>query len=203
MAVISIEERNVKPKGLKQTNIDETKVKSFFFDDDYALLNHLNNLQIPLKEESPTLFYPGCGADIFFPLIYIEKLFPQIKSITCIFVDREYCLNLLLTQLDDVNVSFAKKKNKVQFYWKHLHVTLEFIQADVFTMQLPSFDIYFERAFRIMKSEHPDFELNIHASLNPNGIIISDNGFQHVQLKRIDVPKELSGYKEMIIAVKP
>ena len=201
MNLISIEEREVLPKGLKQTTINEDKVKSYFFDGDYELLSALSTLSIPLNQDNPTLFYAGCGADIFFPLIYIEKLFKKLKSITCIFVDRENCLNLLLTQLDDVNVSFAQKKNIITFYWKHLLVTLEFIQADVFSIQFPSFDIYFERAFRIMKDEHPEYESKIFNALNKTGILISDSGFQFIP-NQVPVPKELSSYNEMIVGVK-
>jgi len=200
---ISLEEREVIPKGVQQTAVAEEKVQSFFFDDDYERLQLLNKINIQLNNSNPTLFYPGCGADIFFPLIYVEKLFPKLKKANFFFVDTQECLNLLLTQLDDVNVSFSQDKNIITFYWKHLLVTLEFIITDVFTMQLPSFDIYFERAFRIMKSEHPEYERWIFDALNPNGIIISDSGFQHLKLDQITAPKELSGYGEMVVAVKP
>lgn len=48
---------------------------------------------------------------------------------------------------------------------------------------------YFERAFSIMKSHHPEYEHKIFAKLKPNGVLISDSGFQGFPLEKIAVPK--------------
>ena len=78
---IFYEERNVTAKGLDPNNkINEDKLKSYIFKEDYNNLNLLNNIKIPLGKEEISLLYPGCGVDVLFPLIYLEKLFPQIKT---------------------------------------------------------------------------------------------------------------------------
>ncbi len=66
---------------------------------------------------------------------------------------------------------------------------------------LPTFDIYFERAFRIMRERHPEYEQKIVEKLNRGGILISDSGFQDTTLRKIMVPKELSAYGEMVLGV--
>ena len=75
---IFYEEKQVKAKGLDPNNkIDEEKLKSYIFTEDYQNLNLLNDIKIPLNKEEISLLYPGCGVDILFPLIYLEKLFPK------------------------------------------------------------------------------------------------------------------------------
>ncbi len=203
--LISYEERPVKAKGLhKLAQPSQEKLKEYFFPDDYqnlSLLSALPEIQYP---ENPTLFYPGCGADILFPLKYVELLFPRLRKITFILNDLDNNFGLIKTILDDVGVSFSEKKKTLKFYWNDILVDLEFIQGNVFEIlpHLPSFDIYFERAFRIMKDYHEGYEEQIYQKLNPGGILISDSGFQHLPLERIEVSRELSSYKEMIIGVK-
>ena len=83
-------------------------------------------------------------------------------------------------------------------------VELEFVEGNVFEIlnQLPYFDIYFERAFRIMKDSADGYENQVFSKLRPGGILISDSGFQHCSLKKLNVPRELSSYGEMIIGIK-
>ncbi len=204
--IISYEERPVKAKGLnKLAKPDQEKIQRYLFPDEYqniSLLTEIHRMEYP---ENPVLFYPGCGADILLPLKYVEILFPRSRNITFIFNDTDNNLGVIKTILDEVGVSFKeKKKNILQFYWNGILVHLKFIQGNVFQIiaGLPPFDIYFERAFRIMKDEHPEYENQIYQKLNSNGIIISDSGFQQLPLEKMDVSQELSAYKEMIIGVK-
>ena len=53
-----------------------------------------------------------------------------------------------------------------------------------------------------MKDSDPNYENKVFDSLNQGGVLISDSGFQKLDLERIDVPSELSSYKEMIIGKK-
>lgn len=204
--IISYEERPVKAKGLnKLAKPDQEKIQRYLFPDEYqniSLLTEMSRVEYP---ENPVFFYPGCGADILMPLKYVEILFPRLRNITFIFNDTDNNLGVIKTILDEVGVSFKeKKKNILQFYWNGILVDLKFIQGNVFQIitSLSPFDIYFERAFRIMKDEHPEYENQIYQKLNTNGIVISDSGFQHLPLEKIDVSQELSAYKEMIIGVK-
>jgi len=203
MGLIFYEERKVQAKGLNPDNqINKGKLKEFFHEEDYNNLNLLNSVNIPLNKETITLLYPGCGVDIFFPLIYIEKLFPKVKEANFTFIDTDNALGIIKTVLDDVGIHLSEKKNQISFYWKNILINLEFIQGNVFKLDLPVFDIYFERAFRIMRDKIKDYEDKIFSKLNDGGILISDSGFENVPLKKIEVPKELSSYGEMMVGVK-
>ena len=78
------------------------------------------------------------------------------------------------------------------------------MQGNIFQIMptIPAFDIYFERAFRIMKDGHEEYESKIYHQLKSNGIIISDSGFQQQPLEKIKVSPQLSSYQEMIIGIK-
>ena len=204
---IFYEEKKVEAKGLNPKNkINEDKLKSYIFKEDYENLNLLNNINVPLNKEEISLLYPGCGVDILFPLIYLEKLFPQIKTANLIFVDSENVFGTIKTILDEIGIFFAENEqnNSIKFYWKNTFINLNFVKnkiEDHLRNQEPV-DIYFEKAFRIMRDNIPNYENYIIEKIKPNGILISDSGFQQQNLKQIEVPKELSSYKEMIIGVK-
>ncbi|MFH1828283.1 MAG: hypothetical protein ABH824_03395 [Nanoarchaeota archaeon] len=214
---ISLIERKVNAKGLNKSPPNEDKLREYFFDDDYQNLKFLKEIpKIKLTKKVPALFYPGCGADILFPLKYIEVIFPEIEEINFIFNDKENSLGLIKTILDDIGIGFSENDsnmdnvgnvnnvNNVSFYWKHLLVNLKFTTGNIFNLlsTLPAFDIYFERAFRIMKDDYPSYEQEVYNKLNTEGILISDSGFQEQKLKLIKVPKILSSYGEMIVGVK-
>ncbi|MEK6969365.1 MAG: hypothetical protein AABW48_02975 [Nanoarchaeota archaeon] len=207
--LIVFEDRMVKARGLdKSQKPDENKVKTYFFCEDYDHLSKALSLpkvsvgQAVNPTETLTLFYPGCGADILFPLKYVEQLFPNITEINFIFNDLDDNLNLIKTVLDEVGISFAEEDHKINFYWKDMLINLDFQSGNVFEMELPQFDIYFEKAFRIMKGYHPEYENKIFTKLNLGGILISDSGFQEFPLKKLKVSPKLSTYGEMIIGVK-
>ncbi len=204
--LIILQEKQVKAKGLNSNNkIDEDKLKSYIFKEDYENLSLLNNINIPLNQEEISLLYPGCGADIIFPLIYLEKLFPQIKTANLTFVDSENAFGMIKTILDNIGISFEEKENKyLEFYWKSKLICLNFILNKI-ELHIPKqqpVDIYFEKAFRIMRDNIPNYENNIFKIIKQNGILISDSGFQQQNLKIIEVPKILSSYQEMIIGIK-
>ena len=203
--LISYEERLVKAKGLnKLAKPKEDKIKEYLFPDEYQNLSLLLNIPKLEYPEHPILFYPGCGADILMPLKYAEILFPKLRNITFIFNDIDNNIGLIKTILDEIGISFKEKKNFLQFYWNGILVDLTFIQGNIFPTlnQIPAFDIYFERAFRIMKDDNPKYENQIYEKLNSKGILISDSGFRHVPLEKVEVSQELSSYGEMIIGVK-
>ncbi len=204
--LISYEERKVKAKGLnKLAQPKKEKIQEYLFPDEYQNLSLLLDLPKLEYPKNPVLFYPGCGADILLPLHYMEILFPRLQNIHFIFNDLDNNLGLFKTILDDVGVSFQElKKNHLQFYWKGILVDLQFLQGNIFPTlsQIPDFNIYFERAFRIMKDGHENYEQQIYQKLKPKGILISDSGFQQLPLQKLAVSQELSSYREMIIGIK-
>ncbi|MDO8656654.1 MAG: hypothetical protein Q7K45_05425 [Nanoarchaeota archaeon] len=202
--LIIYQEREIEPKGaVKGILPDAEKIKNFLFDDEYARLELLQTIT-HFSHIKASFLYPGCGADILFPLLYIERLFPQLQEVHCTFVDTQDNQKLIETVLDDIGIPFSRTKNKISFYWKESVVNISFIVEDIFGIvnSLPAFDIYFERAFRIMKDGHTNYEQTIVQKLNPDGILISDSGFQNTPLKKIDVSKELSVYGEMVMGKK-
>ncbi|PIN76424.1 hypothetical protein COV17_02530 [Candidatus Woesearchaeota archaeon CG10_big_fil_rev_8_21_14_0_10_36_11] len=203
---IVYQDKNVKAKGLTKNNIiNETKLKDYFYESDYDNLHLLETIPpFELNVPVPTLFYPGCGVDILFPLHYINSLLSHKKEINFLFMDTENCLGMIKTILDEIGISFSAKKNAIDFYWNNTKVHLAFQIGNVFTHidSLPLFHIYFERAFRIMRDEFPLYEEKIIEKLYSNGIVISDSGFQAQNLTVIEVPKILSSYHEMIIGIK-
>ena len=204
--VIVFMEREVSPQGLtRDVTPNDEKVREYFFDDDYEKMNLLKEISpLSISIKKPLLLYPGCGVDILFPLHYLDYLFPEVNEAKFIFVDTEPNLGTIKTVLDDVGVTFEAKNNAVRFYWKKKLITLIFVQGNIFSIldKLHSFDIYFERAFRIMKEDFLWYESKVVDKLNKNGVLISDSGFKNANLKKLDVSKELSSYGEMIIGVK-
>ena len=104
--VISFEEKPVKAKGLnKLVKPYPEKVQQYFFPEDYQNLSLLLDLPRLEYPENPILFYPGCGADILFPLKYVEYLFPRLRKITLVLNDLDNYFRLLKKFLEDCGVS--------------------------------------------------------------------------------------------------
>lgn len=200
---ISYIAREVKALGLnKKAFPNEQKIKEHFFQEDYENLSLLKNIH-PFSLSEIKLLYPGAGTDILFLLHYLDYLFPQVTAAYCTLVDKDNNLPIIKTILDDIGIPFSDKKNQILFYWKGKLITVEYVKGDIFkTVDQFQFNVYFERAFRIMKSYHPDYEPQIFTQLDSDGIIISDSGFDTVPLQKINVPQELSSYGEMIMGVK-
>lgn len=206
----------------KDQIINENKVKELFFRGDYeklAQLGHIKNkdkisLNQQNSKEKVTLFYPGSGTDILTPLIYMEKLFPEINKFQFILIDTSNHLAQIKTILDDVGISFEEKnktdnqnfkKNKqISFYWKNQLIKLNHLVDNAFQKieDIEPFDIYFEKSFRIMKDDCLDFEDLVVSKLKKDGFIISDSGFLGKNLIYFNIPKEFSSYHEMVLAQK-
>jgi hypothetical protein len=199
--LISFIARKVEPRGLSKAEPDEEKVKAMFFKQDYDNFALLDKINVP-EFDNPSLFYPGSGSDILFPLMYLDKLFPNLSQASLTLLDLDYNFGLIKTILDDVGIGFSETRRGIKFYWKNMLISLQFIQCNAFEFELPPFDIYFERAFRIMKERDLTFEKKVFLKLTVGGLLISDSGFAGLPLKYIEVPKELSGYKEMVMGIK-
>ena len=203
---IFYQNRKVKAKGANPKNIiDEKRLKNYFLGNDYdklSLLDHLPKLHSP--SSIPLLFYPGCGVDIFTPLIYLSKLFPKISQAKLLFNDLDNTLGLIKTCLDEVGITFSGQKNQLQFYWQGFLIELIFVRGDMLTIlnNSPPFDIYFERALRIYREKYPDYEQAVFTKIKPGGILISDSGYAHLPLHLLPAPASLSSYGQMIIGVK-
>jgi len=211
--LIILEDRNVKAKGLDSgNNIDLEKLKSYFFDEDYANLELLDNVQKFNRSETLNWFYPGCGTDILFPLMYLDRLFPNVEEVKFTFLDTDNFLGMIKTILDEIGVTFSEvgekdgngSYNEIKFHWNGKLVNLNFVRENAFTYfeNANSYDVYFERAFRIMRDKEFDYELLVLSRLKNNGVLISDSGFLGRELEYIEVPLDLSSYGEMVLGKK-
>ena len=202
--LITISERNVKPKGAKKGSIPhQEELKRFFFREELRRLELLKAVT-PFPNDRIQILYPGCGSDILTILLYLESLFPQAQEAHCLFIDVYNNVGLIKTILDEIGIPFSAHKNNLEFYWGNLRVELEFKTGNIFKLlpSLDAVDVYFERAFRIMKDDHKDYEQMVMKKLISGGVLISDSGFQNTSLRKIDVPRELSAYGEMMVGIK-
>jgi hypothetical protein len=200
---ITYEARVVEAKGHSLHNtISEKILHSYLLDHE---LNNLCELQAANKiyspSSTPTLFYPGCGVDVLFPLFFLQHYFLGVQQATLLFLDTDNTLATIKTILDDIGVTFSEKGEFIVFYWAGILVHLQFIVANAFRVDLPHYDIYFERAFRIMKEQESTYEQRVFNNLLPEGMLISDSGYAHIPLERMNFPN-LSSYNEMVIGRK-
>ena len=202
--VISYVARMIPAQGLNKKALpDQNKIKQYLFQEEYKQLVLLRQLPT-FKHESVSLLYPGCGADILFPMFYLKQLFPQLKKAQLTMIDQYHPADMIKTVLDDLGISFTEENQTIHFYWKKTLMTVFFLEDDIFKIidRLPAFDVYFERAFRIMKDGHPKYERKIVEKLVSGGLVVSDSGFQGVPLTYYPVPSQLSAYGEMVLGVK-
>ena len=179
----------------------EERVREHFFSAEWETLRNFS-LDLSLPRSFPTLFYPGCGGDLFRPLLYLEKCFPRLRNAHFFFLDLDLVAPLLDACLERAGIPFSVSSSHRKFLWKGRTILLEIARGDVFTFALPVFDIYFEHAFRIMKEQDSSYEHRILERLAGGGVVISDSGFSWAPLYRIPVPLELSAYGEMVVGVK-
>lgn len=195
-----VEDTDISAKGLIKSKIDEKALYSRVYSEDKE---HLKNLEKLSNSTKINLLYAGCGADVFYPLLFVEKLFPQLKNATLQFVDVDDSLGLIKTLLNDIGVSFEDIGNGIKFYWKDVLCELKFHCKNIISeLDLFEFDVYFERKFRIMKEQDFTYEKRVFDKLAVGGVVISDSGFIGRGLQEHPVSNELSSYKEMIIGIK-
>ena len=121
-----------------------------------------------------------------------------------LFLDQDYVQGTIETVLDDIGVSFERQGNVLHFYYsgRLFHLTIR--QADVFSdwKSVPEYDMYFERAFRLMRDFASEYEKRVVEKLHPGGVLISDSGYKDYGLEEIPVAGEISAYGEMIVGKK-
>ena len=200
--LISYEERRIIPKGAKPSS--PKNLEKYLFKETIKNLKILNKVPKQEINKIPHVLYPGCGADILNPLLYLKIIFPKNKQFKLTFVDIHNKQGLIETILDDVNIPFNKNHNKLTFYYEDIKIDFQFINNDIFNIieKSSNFDIYFEKAFRIMKDTDLNYENKVIKKLNKKGILISDSGYKNKNLKKIKISKRISAYNEMIMATK-
>jgi len=158
--------------------------------------NAIKEIPFLLNKEKVTMFYPGSGIDLLFPILYLNKI-TDAKDITIIFADQniesETIISLMM-QLTGIH-AYKKKQNKIIFKFKTKKITLIIQKENVFAKLpeeiLEGYDFYFERAFDLFRSSAPDFIKKAIALLNENGFLITDKKITHKYLKQISTREEL------------
>lgn len=172
-------------------------------------------------KEHIVLFYPGCGADIINPLLFLDVLvdWRKVKTIGLIYMDVNdvapcfisSMLNKIITSKNRLEY-ISDDKARIRFMFKNSRATLTYFLADV--LKRPpqiSFDIYFERAFEIFRAEEGWFIHYVLEHVNDGGLLISDCGFCRqdlfkkngfVELGPEKLPSELGLYKQLKIYKK-
>ena len=131
-------------------------------------------------------------------------MFPKVKKANLTFVDYEDNLGLIKTVLDEIGISFKGKRSKIKFYWNHQLIELKFISERIedHLKKKKTFDIYFEKAFRLMRDNIHNYEDQIISLIRKGGVLISDTGFLNKELNYVEIPKHLSSYEEMVLGIK-
>ncbi|HLC81934.1 MAG TPA: hypothetical protein VJH68_04730 [Candidatus Nanoarchaeia archaeon] len=203
MPFLNFIEKAVSAQGLDLHNkVISSNLYHHLLDEELNYLKQLNSIpKIALDTNYPILLYPGSGSDILYPLFFLG-IIDNLQQATLIFIDIQNNLGMIKSILDDVGISFAEDNNTIAFYWKKILIRLEFRLNSFFSMELPRFDIYFERKFAIFREALENYELKIVEALNKKGLIISDYGFKNFKFEQMTVPAGLSSYSEMILGRK-
>lgn len=204
MVFICTVQRRVEALGATRSSVSAVSFEKVVFLADIEKLELLSSVVVSVETSVPLLLYAGSGCDVVFPLEYVRLLFPAIKSLSCVFVDVIPQQGLIETVLDDLGISFARDGNVLMFWWGDILVRLRIVTCDVFSFidTFSGFDIYFERAFRIMKDGQDKYEAEVATRLNTGGVVISDSGFLGVGLDYVIVDPTLSVYGEMVVGKK-
>ncbi len=201
---ISYAARPIVAKGLDSNAVlDYAAVDQYLFSDEKCYLKSLENVRISLPVRKPLIFYPGCGVDIVWFLHVVKRVF-DVFEMNVLFMDQDYVQGIIETILDDIGVSFDRQGNILHFYFQGILVHLTIQNGNVFDVleNVPMYDVYFERAFRLMRDAVFGYERWVFEKLRLGGVLISDCGYGDVGLERIPVNAEISVYGEMIVGKK-
>ena len=99
-------QRDVKPRGLTKSHLlRKEMVEEYLFLEDLKRLIMLSNHNLALPHQDIRVFYPGCGADILYPLFFLEKLFPSAATIKLLFNDVDQTMPIVAAE----GKSFSRK----------------------------------------------------------------------------------------------
>ncbi len=147
-------------------------------DMDKSLIDGLRVSLSPLAIQKPmvTLFYPGCGADILWPLVILDSI-ARDADWRVIAVDDSDCFDALICGIQAItkNNVFRRDKDKVGFSFNAKRITLEFQKADALSAPIPKCDIFMERAFNIIHSKDPQFISRV--ASNASYLLVTDMAF--------------------------
>ena len=164
------------------------------------------------KQDSVTLYYPGCGQDLVWPVLILNTIAPGALVWTIIGQDTAPSMGALISTMQTLTGNtfysrisrqnkraakgFEKRLKGARFRFHGKIVDILFSQGDALE-QIPSqlenegYDIYFERGFEFCRSQNPSFIETAIAPLRTNGLAITDKAFARIPsgIKQIPLPR--------------
>lgn len=154
---------------------------------------------IKLKKDKISFFYPGCGSDIFKPLLILDSIAEFTEAdifLVDFFLSPESIKENIkyLTRIKKVKESYIDDRLCQQYKFKDKILNIFYLENDVLKLEdFPVFDIYFERAFQLFRKDSPEFGKKVIANLNKDGLLISDFiDFPETDLKKLVIPNNFS-----------
>ena len=163
------------------------------------------------KKPSVTLYYPGCGQDLVWPILMIHNIAPSARHWIITGQDTASCMGAFISTMQTLSrnpvysaiYSDIFRLNKggegARFRFQDRIVDILFSQSDALE-DIPShlendgYDIYFERGFEFCRSQSPGFIEGAVSHLKPGGMVITDHAFSCIPhgLTSITPPKKNS-----------
>ncbi|RMF54537.1 hypothetical protein D6745_04945 [Candidatus Woesearchaeota archaeon] len=202
-------------------SLNTKAIKEMIFDYEYANYKILKPLLSDIKfdKEEITMFYPGCGFDSVFPLLYLDILLTKKnKKVDLILNDINISHDLMCKAFQKVTgLNYAKKIGKARYYkkfrllFKDKEIMLHTFESNVLEARpkilSKGIDIYFERGFKIIRESSENFLPFVLKHVRKKGLIIVDqriddpNLIKEFSLKEINkkIPKDFGFYKDLTI----
>lgn len=164
-----------------------------------SLPNHLHKAaaalteslkQFRINKDEMTMYYPGCGQDMIWPMIALQGVAPDSLKWTIIGQDTSDTLGALISTMQTITgqtaFSMINKSNDgttqgARFRFKGKTVEIVSSNSDALAgspgIISRGYDIYFERGFDLMRSQRPGFLDEALSALRTGGLAITDAGF--------------------------
>jgi len=207
----------LKKKELNLKEIKKELGKEFIL---YKRLKRkLNQENIKLNKKNISIFNPGSEADIISPLLVLDA---------CVDLKEEHNILLCFVDLKDLDIVIRERIKKtilnsspklnikenytdIRFKLKNSDITIRYIKKDAlrFIDKMDCFDIYFERAFDIIRSDDKEYPQKILKKTNhiifsdkpiANDTIIRKSGFKKIKLSKN--LKNIGFYKEFSVLTR-
>jgi len=171
-----------------------------------------------MSQKEVTMYYPGCGQDMIWPIIAMQGVAPDALKWTIIGQDITDTIGALISTTQAITgqtaFSMIKKGGTgdivgARFRFKGKTIDIFSSNSDALSC-LPGivangYDIYFERGFELMRSQRPGFLDEALGHLRSGGLAITDAGFPETTRHVSKSKTEMQGwgfYKNPAVYVK-
>ena len=152
-----------------------------------------------------TLYYPGGGLDLMRPLAILDSIHKSAKNWRIVLQDPAESIEPIVGLAQAITGVIPHKisgkdwsSKSASFHFKDRDITIDLSRSDALH-QLPpnldSYDIYFDRAFEIVRIKDESFVARIARGLRSGGVAITDCGFKEpTDLERVDTKSTPWGF---------